>query len=152
MKPSTIAWALSGAILAPVACVGLGLGSLIGGYAADAGATVFNETKASTLLEKYRQFKRMHASLAKKKADIDVLVVPSYTAEELAALPRDMRQQYAQDKAARQGLILNFNQLASEYNTKMADLSWRFCNVGDLPQGATEPLPREYVTYETGNR
>ena len=47
------------------------------------------------------------------------------------------------------GIKASYNQLVSEYNSQMSKLNWRFCNVGNLPQGATEVLPREYKPYET---
>jgi hypothetical protein len=41
----------------------------------------------------------------------------------------------------------SFNQLAADYNAQMAKINYAFCNVGQLPQGATTPLPREYKPY-----
>ena len=39
------------------------------------------------------------------------------------------------------------NQLCAEYNSAMSKFNYRFTNIGDLPEGATEPLPREYKPY-----
>ena len=47
------------------------------------------------------------------------------------------------------GMVLSYNALAAEYNAKMAEMHWAFTNVGQLPAGASEPLPREFAPYRT---
>ena len=46
------------------------------------------------------------------------------------------------------GITAGLNALASEYNAQMAKWNWRFTNVGQLPKGATEALPREFKPYQ----
>lgn len=41
----------------------------------------------------------------------------------------------------------SYNSLAADYNSQMAKFNWRFANKGDLPPGATDPLPREFKPY-----
>jgi hypothetical protein len=45
------------------------------------------------------------------------------------------------------GIKASYRTLAAEYNAAMAKFNYRFANAGDLPEGATEPLPREFATY-----
>jgi len=47
------------------------------------------------------------------------------------------------------GIKASYNQLAAEYNAGMVKINWRYTNVGDLPPGSTEPLPREFKPYIT---
>jgi hypothetical protein len=45
------------------------------------------------------------------------------------------------------GVKASYNLLAADYNSAMSKFNYAFCNVGKLPQGAVEPLPREYKPY-----
>jgi hypothetical protein len=122
-------------------------------YAQDAADTVFSETKASTILQKYVVLKDMHSALAAKQASITVYAARLSELEEAyGAQPRNLwdrtdKELHSQWVTEVAGLKASFNSLAAQYNAAMAKINWRFCNVGDLPQGATEPLPREYVSY-----
>ena len=108
----------------------------------DAKDTVYNEFKVSTLLKKYEYFKDLSAAIDKKRADIELyqIEISSYTKE-------DDRFYVEQRKSELIGIIAMHNQLCAEYNSAMSKFNYRFTNTGDLPEGATEPLPREYKPY-----
>lgn len=127
--------------------VGLGVVGTCAGWFGEAASVAREQLGPRELLKKYETFKNMHAQLAAKKANIDIYNVDKQTPEQLAALPRDMRQEYALRQQEAAGMKANFNDLAAQYNAAMSKINWSFCNVGQLPEGATEPLPREYVPY-----
>jgi hypothetical protein len=123
-------------------------------WLSEGAAVAREELGPRALLKKYEEFKDMHAMLAKKQADIKILAQGLADWDELYDVPRgqwprDERQQYAQDKQALAGLKLSFNALAAQYNARMAKINYQFCNIGELPAGATEVLPREYAAYAT---
>jgi len=60
---------------------------------------------------------------------------------------REDREQFNVWSSEVAGVKASYNSLAAEYNAQMAKMNWRFTNVGMLPQGATQPLPREYKPY-----
>ena len=108
----------------------------------DAKDTVYNEFKVSTLLKKYEYFKDLSASIDKKRADIEVYQT------EISSYNKDDDKFYIeQRKSELLGIIAMHNQLCAEYNSAMSKFNYRFTNVGDLPEGAVEPLPREYKPY-----
>ncbi len=106
-------------------------------------------------LKKYMLLKEMHAQLDKKKADITIAearltsMKDAYQGVPRGQWPRDEREAYNQKEAELAGIKMSFNTLAGEYNAKMAEVNWAFANQGQLPQGATETLPREYAPYVT---
>lgn len=103
------------------------------------------------LLRKYEWFKDSRSQLDKKKADISIYqqriasIDKKYEGREL---PRVRAEQYMIWEQELSGIKASYNSLAADYNSQMAKFNWRFCNAGQLPQGATEVLPREYATYE----
>ena len=108
----------------------------------DAKETVYNEFKVSTLLKKYEYFKDLSAAIDKKRADIEVYQT------EISSYNKDDDKFYVeQRKSELLGIIAMHNQLCAEYNSAMSKFNYRFTNVGDLPEGAGEPLPREYKPY-----
>lgn len=121
--------------------------------------TAKDEFSPSVLLKKYEMFKNMHAALSAKKAQIDNYkneidaFKEDYVDDEgtfkISLAPRDERESYRMTRTTVRGLISKFNTMAAEYNAAMVKFNYRFCNAGELPQGATEPLPREYITYAT---
>lgn len=128
--------------------------SLMGcGYAADASQTVFNETKASTLLEKYKLFKNQYASLESKRATIKILsgkierLEGQYDKVPRSEWNREDVQTVNQWNTEIDGLKSSYNNLAAQYNADMAKANVNFTNVGSLPKGASEPLPREVAPY-----
>ena len=114
---------------------------------------IYNEFSPSALLAKYSHLKDLHAALSSLKSTITVLqsnldTAKSTYGEDPLKWPRDVRQDIASARQELVGTRARFNQLAAEYNADMVKFNYRFCNVGDLPHGATEPLPREYVIYQ----
>ena len=108
----------------------------------DAKETAYNEFKVSTLLKKYEYFKDLSAAIDKKRADIEVYQT------EISSYNKDDDKFYIeQRKSELLGIIAMHNQLCAEYNSAMSKFNYRFTNVGDLPEGAIEPLPREYKPY-----
>lgn len=123
-------------------------------WGCEAKEVAYQEVRPKELLRKYEWFKNQAAALDKKKADI-VIMEAKYKATvgdadgtPLKDLPRDMRTEINQSRAELVGVKSSFNSAAAEYNAQMAKINWRFCNVGDLPEGATDPLPREFAAYE----
>lgn len=108
----------------------------------DAKETVYNEFKPSSLLKKYEYFKDLSAAIDKKRADIEM-----YRFEIQSFTDKDDKFYVEQRKSELFGIIAMHNQLCSEYNSAMSKFNYRFTNVGDLPDGAVEPLPREYKPY-----
>ena len=117
--------------------------------------TVAKEVDPAYMLKKYEWFKDASAVLDKKKADVSVYerrfeeLKKDYAGVARKEWARDDREQYGLWLSEVSGIKASFNQLASEYNSQMSKINWRFTNVGNLPQGANEPLPREYTNYET---
>lgn len=108
----------------------------------DAKETAYNEFKVSTLLKKYEYFKDLSAAIDKKRADIEVYQT------EISSYNKDDDKFYIeQRKSELLGIIAMHNQLCAEYNSAMSKFNYRFTNVGDLPEGAVEPLQREYKPY-----
>ncbi len=60
---------------------------------------------------------------------------------------REDREQYNIWISEVSGIQASYNSLAAEYNGAMAKINYAFCNVGQLPKGAIEPLPREFKPY-----
>lgn len=124
-----------------------------GRYVQDAKDTAFKELKVSTLLTKYEWFKDASAQLDKKLADIAIYDAKMKTISEGYAgvsrkdWARDDREQLSIWASELAGVKASFNGLSAEYNAQMSKINWRFCNVGDLPPGATISLPREYKSY-----
>ena len=116
--------------------------------------TVANEIDPAYLLKKYEWFKDCSAALDKKIADISVFqkridsIREDYKGVARKDWPRDERESLSLRESEVAGIKASFNQLASEYNAQMAKINWRFTNIGQLPQGATQPLPKEYKPYE----
>jgi hypothetical protein len=122
-------------------------------YADDASDTAFSEFKASSLLDKYKRFKDMYAALDSKRATINLLKGKiKSTEEQYKGVPRkewarEDLQTINQWKGELDGVKASYNDLAADYNSAMSKANVNFTNVGDLPKGATEPLPREVAPY-----
>ena len=133
----------------------LGLGSCVvlntvGWLASRSVDVAKQELDPAELLRKYEWFKDASATLDKKNADIQM-----YTERVafLQGLPRDDmdradKEQLSIWQTELLGVRASYNLLAAEYNSQMAKINWAFTNVGDLPSGATQVLPREFRTYE----
>jgi hypothetical protein len=121
----------------------------------EVGAVAQAELGPSALLQKYTWLKDAHAQLEKRQADIGVYkaslaaMASAYEGKPRSAWAREDRDAYNQRATEVAGTIAAFNDLAAQYNAKMAEVQWSFTNVGQLPKGADIPLPREYAPYKT---
>lgn len=119
-------------------------------YERDAADTLFQETKASTLLEKYEDFKDLLTLLDQKRANIMVF---DAQIKEVQGDPtinsEDKADQLSLYRSERLGAITSYNMVAQEYNSRMAKANYAFCNVGDLPASNLKPLPRNVANYIT---
>lgn len=106
-------------------------------------------------LSKYEWFKDAAAKLEAKRASIYVsesralALMKQYDGVPRKDWPRADLEQLNVWAAEVAGMKASFNDLAAEYNARMAKLNFAFANVGDLPKGASDPLPREFKPYET---
>ena len=123
------------------------------GWIGETARVVQTEVGPQALLTKYTWLKEAHAQLNKKRADMAVYaarnqtLIDSYKGVARASWPREDREQWATWQSELAGIKASYNDLAAQYNAKMAEVNWRFTNVGMLPSGASEPLPREYAPY-----
>lgn len=119
----------------------------IAGWFTDAASTAKKEFSASAMLRKYEWFKDASAQLDKKRADISVyesrLKAASNSDDRVIA---EQRMIWMTELA---GIKASYNGLAAEYNSQMAKFNWAFANAGMLPEGAVDPLPREFKPYTT---
>ena len=105
------------------------------------------------LLKRYEWFKDAAAALDQKQASVKVYnqrlksQAEAYVEVARKDWPRDEREQRSIWQSEVAGIKASYNELAAEYNAQMAKFNWRFTNRGMLPQGATEPLPREFKPY-----
>lgn len=126
------------------------------GWFGEAAQVAREEFGPRAALEKYEWFKDASAMLDKKKADVKVYssrmaaLGEGYEGVPRREWARHDAEQYNVWSSEVAGVKASFNTLAAEYNAQMVKFNWRFANRGDLPQGATEPLPREYKPYEEG--
>lgn len=98
------------------------------------------------LLRKYELFKDESAQLDAKLASIHS---KQRQVKSIAGLQMDRtnREQIMIWREELEGMKYSYNSLAADYNSQMAKINYAFCNVGELPRGATVPLPREYKPY-----
>jgi len=98
------------------------------------------------LLRKYELFKDEAAQLDAKAASIRI---KRQQITEMKGTPMDRtnREQLMIWQQELGGMQYSYNSLAADYNAQMAKINYRFCNVGQLPQGASVPLPREFKPY-----
>jgi len=104
-------------------------------------------------LRKYEWFKDASAQLEKKQADMGVYdqrlksLGQAYEGQPRGKWAREDREQWSVWQSEAAGVRASFNMLAAEYNAQMAKFNWRFANAGQLPPGASMPLPREFKPY-----
>lgn len=116
---------------------------------------VAEEAGPRALLKKYQWFKDASAQLDKKQADIKVYearfkaMEEGYKGQHRSEWAREDREQYNLWTSEVAGIKASYNGLSAEYNAAMVKINWAFCNQGDLPKGADQPLPREYKPYIT---
>lgn len=107
---------------------------------------------ARELLRKYTWFKETRAALDQKIATLKVYESKNAKFEKLEAdgkLDRINREQLMTWQQEQAGIAASYNELASEYNAKHAEIHWAFTDVGRLPKGETQTLPRDYAPYLT---
>jgi Tfp pilus assembly protein PilV len=145
----TFAWIILGVL-------GLGLLSLFGTCVrscSNAEETAYKEFNASALLKKYEYFKDISSQLDKKVADLSVFTVKikslkaDYVGKDRSKWARDDREQLSIWQSELDGMKASYNELAAQYNSAMSKFNYAFCNVGSLPKGAADPLPREFKPY-----
>src|SRR3989339_3159 len=123
------------------------------GWFGEAAKVAQQEFGPATMLKKYEWFKDASAQLEKKQADVMVYESRTKSMNEMyknlsrEKWPREDREQFNVWQSEVAGVKASYNQLAAEYNSQMAKFNWRFANVGDLPKGAKNPLPREFKSY-----
>lgn len=121
--------------------------------AAETGKVVRDEFGPKAMLKKYEWFKNTSASLDEKIATVKVYetrtkgMVDMYEDTPRKDWDRVDKEQYNLYQSEVAGVKASYNALASEYNAQMTKFNWKFTNKGDLPKGASEPLPRDYKTY-----
>ena len=113
---------------------------------------VKQEFNAQEMLRKYEWFKDVSAALDQKKATIELYEkrlarLENGIGPDRRDWSREDKEQWAMWVSEMVGVKSSYNLLAAQYNAQMAKFNWRFANKGMLPEGATEPLPREYKTY-----
>lgn len=117
--------------------------------------TVYEQFKPEELLRKYEWFKdasaQLDAKLANLKAYEDRFTTMrrEYGADSVSRnkWSRDDKEQWNIWQSEAVGLKASYNDLSAQYNAAMVKFNYRFCNRGDLPQGQSEILPREYREY-----
>lgn len=151
--PLQIVFKVFGAILifsVAISVVGYGLG-----WFSEAAQVAQEEFGPRAALQKYEWFKDAASQLDKKRADIKVYqsrikgIKEDYADITRRDWPRSDREQFNLWRTEVTGVIASYNGLAAEYNSQMVKFNWRFANRGELPKGATEPLPREFKPYIT---
>lgn len=144
-----IAIALLVIVLFPVIVVG----GFVFNWFGKAVSVASEQVDPRELLRKYMYFKDLATSLDQQRANIDTYttnitdITTAYKETPRQNWPRDERERLDITKKELSGLKMNYNRLAAEYNAAMSKINWRFCNVGDLPKGANEVLPREFRIY-----
>jgi hypothetical protein len=106
------------------------------------------QLNARALLQKYEWFKNASATLDARQADIHIYDVKCAKMEARKNLDRTDREQLLVWEQEVAGMKASYNSLAAEYNAQMSKVNYRFTNIGDLPQGASTLLPREYKPYQ----
>jgi len=131
----------------------LGVMSCFGGFAQEGVDVAQKEVGPAALLKKYEWFKDASAQLDKKQADVKVYqrritaMDGTYNGTLRKDWPRTDLEQYNVWTSEVAGVKASYNGLAADYNAQMAKANWVFANKGTLPQGADQPLPREYKPY-----
>lgn len=156
------AWKVFGVVLALQAlwipfCIAskvIGTASGVAGSIVDqARHVVVEEFGPKKLFERYQWFKDAAAQADKKVADLKVYearfvqLEAMYDGVPRSKWARDDREQWSIWRSEYAGVAASFNDLAAEYNAAMVKINFRMTNVGDLPAGAMEPLPREFKPY-----
>lgn len=147
------AYLLKAGIVVAILVGGISTTGWLLGWGTETASVVREEFGPREFLRKYTWLKEAAAQLDKKNADIKVYERKLKTLEDAypdtprGKWPRDDREQWGIWSSELAGIKSSYNQLAAEYNAKMAEVNWSFAEVGKLPPGATTPLPREFKPY-----
>lgn len=138
-----------GALVCALASAGCGYAC---GFVGSADRVLQQQFSPEVMFERYQWFKDASAALDKKVADVRVYQGRLNRMKEDYGTnrrdwPRDVREQASIWESELAGVKASYNSLAAEYNAAMVKINFRFVNLGDLPPGATTPLPREYKPY-----
>lgn len=139
-----------------IAITGISTCAYLGQWGTETAQVVHQEFSPQAALTKYEWFKDAAAALDAKQANIRTYqqkfqnLKEDYHGEPRSKWSRDDREQYNLWQSEVSGVIASYNDLAADYNAQMAKFNWRFANRGELPQGASEPLPREFKPYLDG--
>ncbi len=117
--------------------------------------TAYEEFKPEELLRKYEWFKDASSQCEQKLATLKTYesrfenLKQAYGADSLKRKnwERTDIEQWNIWQSEYLGVKASYNDLAAEYNAAMVKFNYRFCNAGQLPQGAEIPLPREFKPY-----
>lgn len=129
---------------------GVSVAGWLGGWFSEAGQVAREQAGPRALLRKYEWFKDAYAQLEAKRANIlayDARIAALDKRGPLSRTAEEQRNLWLGEKA---GVVASYNDLAAEYNAQMAKANYRFTNVGDLPQGSSDPLPRNVISYQEG--
>lgn len=140
------------AVLIVIILVALWVGGMALGWIGGAVQVVQEQVEPHELQRKYELFKDEAAQLDKKRADLSVYEArfKAFGAKGIdcpETLSRARSEQCLVWVQEVSGVAASYNALAADYNAQMAKWNYAFCNVGSLPKGATEPLPREFKSY-----
>jgi hypothetical protein len=143
-------WVLIVALLIGLTIVGCGL-SIVGGilhWGGRAVDVVSQQVDPFELQRKYELFKDEAAALQSKLATLQMYKKRNDIgcANQRDRVILEQCNVWLQETL---GVAASYNDLAKDYNSQMAKWNYAFCNVGSLPKGATEPLPREFAPYLT---
>lgn len=152
-----IAWIFGAGVLIVIMAVIFGTCNTAAKMVTNAQQTVYEQFSPSELLRKYEWFKDASAQLDAKVATISSYDGRFHSLKEnygkdsanRSRWDRDDKEQWNIWLSEQTGIKASYNDLAGQYNSAMSKFNYRFCNKGDLPAGAADPLPREYKPYIT---
>ncbi len=124
----------------------IGLVGYAAGWFSEAGKVAQEQLGPRATLKKYEEFKEQAAILEAKIASIAVVEAQLATMDQSSKF-RDEREALRIKQAEIAGMKASFNSLAATYNANMSKMNYSFANVGELPKGAGQALPREFKAY-----
>jgi hypothetical protein len=139
--------AIGGILVAVGVAIGISLLLGVSWFGARTVNVVAEQIDPAELLRKYELFKDEAAQLDAKLASIKIKQKQIDSMKEMP-MDRTNREQLMIWQQELGGMKYSYNGLAADYNAQMVKINYRFTNVGDLPKGATTPLPREYKPYQ----
>ena len=119
--------------------------------------TAYKEFKPEELLRKYEWFKDASAQCDQKLATLKTYetrfesMKQGYGTDSLkrSKWSRTDTEQWNVWESEYLGVKASYNDISAQYNSAMTKFNYRFCNAGQLPQGADVVLPREFKPYIT---